>query len=113
LVYRGWRPFAAQLCSICGAATNKQLTCQVTFRQPYLSVNGRWNRPAGSACYIKDTSPKEAVTVPHFLEIAASFVALLLGLTVWGEAPREWPIFARGPAKRAGKPHGKTFNGVS
>src|ERR1700722_374496 len=36
------------------------------------------------------TSPNEAVTVPHFLEIAASFVALLWGLgsydQVWGEA---------------------------
>jgi hypothetical protein len=107
------RPFDVELCSICGTATNKALTRPVTSGQPYLSVNGGWNRPAGSTCHIKVPPQKKPLPLPHFLEIAASFVALLLGLAVWGEAPREWPIFARGPAKRAGKPHGKTFNGVS
>jgi hypothetical protein len=107
------RPFDVELCSICGTATNKPLTRPVTFRQPYLSVNGQMEPPRRFHLSHQSPSSKEAVTVPHFLEIAASFVPLLLGLTVWGEAPREWPIFARGPAKRAGKPHGKTFNGVS
>jgi hypothetical protein len=41
----------------------------------------------------KSLSPKEAATAPHFLEIAASFVALLLGLTVWGEAPARMADF--------------------
>jgi hypothetical protein len=107
------RPFDVELCSICGTATNKPLTRLVTFRQPYLSVNGKMEPPRRFRLSHKSRSPKEAVTARHFLEIAASFVALLRGFTVWGEALREWPIFARGPAKRAGKPHGKTFNGVS
>jgi hypothetical protein len=59
------------------------------------------------------TFPKYAVTACHFLEIAASFVALLKGFASLGEACREFPIFAPAGITRGASLRGKTFDGVS
>jgi hypothetical protein len=111
-------PFDVELCSICGTATNKALTRPVTSGQPYLSVNGGWNRPAWfrDARHTK-SSPADDVIIRHLLEIAASFVPLLLAFASLfaslGSGLSGMAHFRAGRYNAQGKPARKEIDGVS